>query len=252
MKIATLYDIHGNLPALQATLAEIELAHPDLMLVGGDIVSGPMPRAVLDRLMEFGERVRFIRGNADREVVMAFDGLPLDPGLPEEVREITLWTAKQLTQHHRDFLAQLPEQAVLAVDGLGDVLFCHGSPRSDEEIVTAITSEARLREILAGVKQNVVVCGHTHVQFDLHADNVRIVNSGSVGMPYGEPGAYWLLLGPDIEFRHTLYDLEQAAAAIRASGYPMAEDFADNNVLKPATAAEATEFFERLAAQASS
>jgi putative phosphoesterase len=252
MKIATLYDIHGNLLALQATLAEIEPVHPDLLLVGGDIVSGPMPRAVLERLLEFGERVRFIRGNADREVVMAFDGLPLDPGLPEEVREVTMWTARQLTRRHRDFLAQLPEQAIIDVDGLGDVLFCHGSPRSDEEIVTAITPEARLRDILAGVKQNVVVCGHTHVQFDLHADNVQIVNSGSIGMPYGEPGAYWLLLGPGIEFQHTLYDLEAAAAAIRVSGYPLADDFADTNVIKPATAAEATEFFERLAAQRAS
>lgn len=252
MKIATLYDIHGNLPALQTALAEIEQVHPDLMLVGGDIVSGPMPRAVLEQLLEFGDRVRFIRGNADREVVAAFDGLPLDPGLPKEVREVTLWTAKQLTQRQRDFLAQLPEQAILDVDSLGDVLFCHGSPRSDEEIVTAATPEARLQAILAGVKQNVVVCGHTHMQFDRHVGNVRIVNSGSVGMPYGEPGAYWLLLGPGIEFRRTLYDLEQAAAAIRTSGYPQAEDFADNNVLKPATAAEATEVFERMAAQRSS
>lgn len=249
MKIATLYDIHGNLPALQATLAEIEQVHPDLMLVGGDVVSGPMPRAVLERLLEFGERVRFIRGNADREVVAAFDGLPLDPGLPKEVREITLWTANQLARSHRDFLAQLPEQAILDVDGLGDVLFCHGSPRSDEEIVTAITPEARLREILVGVNQPVVVCGHTHVQFDRRAGSVRIVNSGSVGMPYDEPGAYWLLLGPGIEFRRTRYDLEQAAATIRASGYPLAEDFADNNVLKPATSAEATELFERMASQ---
>src|SRR5579872_8476 len=111
MKIATLYDIHGNLPALQAALAEIEQVHPDLLLVGGDIVAGPMPHAVLERLLEFGDRVRFIRGNADREVVAAFDGLPLDPGLPEEAREVTLWTAKQLTRRHRDFLAQLPEQA---------------------------------------------------------------------------------------------------------------------------------------------
>jgi len=247
MKIAALYDIHGNFPALQAALAEIEQVRPDLLLVGGDIVSGPMPRAVLERLLEFGDRVRFIRGNADREVVAAFDGLPIDPDMPEEVREVTLWTAKQLAQRHRDFLAQLPEQAILDVDGLGEVLFCHGSPRSDEEMVTAATPEARLREILAGVKQNVVVCGHTHMQFDRRAGSVRIVNAGSVGMPYGDPGAYWLLLGPSLDFWRTLYDLEQAAEAIRASGYPQAQDFADNNVLKPATAAEAIEVFERMA-----
>src|SRR6266516_709378 len=117
MKIAAIYDIHGNLPALHAVLEKIDQAHPDLILVGGDIVSGPMPRATLERMLELGDQVRFIRGNADREVVTAFDGLPLDPTLPEEVQELTIWTAKQLEDRHRNFLARLPEQALLRVDG---------------------------------------------------------------------------------------------------------------------------------------
>jgi putative phosphoesterase len=249
MKIAALYDIHGNLPALEAVLKEIDQTHPDLILVGGDIVSGPMPRATLERLLSLGNKVRFIRGNADREVVAAFDGLPLDPNLPEEVREVTIWTTKQLELSHRDFLAGQPEQVVIGVDSLLDVLFCHASPRSDEEILTGATPEARLSEILAGVKQNIVVCGHTHMQFDRAINGVRIVNAGSVGMPYGEAGAYWLLLGPEVVLRRTLYDLEQAAELIRASNYPLAQDFADNNVLKPPTEAEAIEVFERMAAQ---
>ena len=251
MMIAAIYDIHGNLPALESVLKEIDQAQPDLILVGGDIVSGPMPRATLECLLALGDKVRFIRGNADREVVAAFDGLPLDPKLPEEVREGTIWTAKQLERSHRDFLAELPEQMILGVDGLLDVLFCHGSPRSDEEIITSVTPEARLREILAGVKQNMVVCGHTHMQFDLSIDGVQLVNAGSVGMPYGEAGAYWLLLGPEVMLRRTFYDLEQAAERIRSSGYPLAQDFADNNVLKPPTEAEAIEVFERMAAQRS-
>jgi putative phosphoesterase len=249
MKIAALYDIHGNLPALEAVLKEIDQTHPDLILVGGDIVSGPMPRATLEQLLSLGNKVRFIRGNADREVVAAFDGLPLDPNLPEEVREVTVWTAKQLERSHRDFLAGLPEQLVIGVDSLLDVLFCHATPRSDEEIITRETPVARLSEILAGVKQNIVVCGHTHMQFDRAINGVRIVNAGSVGMPYGEAGAYWLLLGPEVVLRRTLYDLEQAAERIRASNYPLAQDFADNNVLKPPTEAEAIEVFERVAAQ---
>lgn len=247
MKIAAIYDIHGNLPALEAVLKEIEQAQPDCILVGGDIVSGPMPKETLERLLELGDKVHFIRGNADREVVAAFDGIPLDPGLPEEVRELTNWVAKQLDTRHRDFLAQLPEQAILHVDGLGDVLFCHASPRNDTEIFTVATPEARLSTILAGVKQNVVVCGHTHMQYIRHVGNIEVVNAGSIGMRYGEPGAYWLLLGPAIIPQRTLYDLKQAAEDIRVSGYPQAQDFADNNVLNPPPAAEVIEVFERMA-----
>lgn len=249
MKIVALYDIHSNLPALEAVLKEVEQEHPDLILVGGDIVPGPMPRATLERLLALGDKVRYIRGNCEREVVAAFDGLPPRPGTSEEVSESTRWTAQQLERGQRDFLAQLPEQATFSIDGVGEVLFCHGSPRSDEEIITAATPEERLREMLVGVRQRVVVCGHTHIQFDRTIDDIRVVNAGSVGMPYGDTGAYWLLLGPEIMLRRTAYDLEEAAARIRASGYPQAQDFAENNVLKPATEAEAIAVFESMAQQ---
>jgi putative phosphoesterase len=248
MKVAAIYDIHGNLPALEAVLTEIDQALPDLIVVGGDVASGPLPKATLDRLMSLGERARFVRGNADRELVNSFDGIPLSPNIPEEVQQITTWAAQQLERQHRDFLANFEKQVVLTVDGLGDVLFCHGSPRSDEEILTAATPDQRLERIVAEVKQAVVVCGHTHMQFDRQFGKVRIVNAGSVGMPYGEPGAYWLWLGPEVSLRRTFYDLERAAELIRASGYPQAQDFADNNVLQPPTAAEAREVFERMAA----
>ncbi len=246
MKIAAIYDIHGNLPALEAVLKEIEQIQPDHILVGGDIVSGPMPKETLERLLELGDRVHFIRGNADREVVAAFDGIALDPGLPEEVRELTIWVAKQLDTRHRNFLAQLPEQAIFHIDGLGDVLFCHASPQNDTEIFTVATPEARLSTLLAGVEQNVVVCGHTHMQYIRRVGNIEVVNAGSVGMPYGEPGAYWLLLGPAIVPQRTSYDLKQAAEDIRASNYPQAQDFADNNVLNPPPAAEVIVVFERM------
>ncbi|MGH2516373.1 MAG: metallophosphoesterase family protein, partial [Ktedonobacterales bacterium] len=249
VKLAAIYDIHGNLPALEAVLTEIEREHPDLIVVGGDIVSGPFPPATLERLLALEDHVRFIRGNADREVVAAFDGSPLESNVPREVQEATIWTAHQLKQSHRDVLASLPEQVTLPVDGLGDVLFCHGSPRSDEEIITKATPEARLREILEGVEQDVIVCGHTHMQFDRRIAEKRVVNAGSVGMPYGTSGAYWLLLGPQIELRRTTYDLERAAAQIRASGYPDAYDFADNNVLQPPSEEEAIAVFERMATQ---
>jgi putative phosphoesterase len=245
ISIAAIYDIHGNLPALDAVLQDIEREQPDLIVVGGDLAAGPLPRATLDRLIGLGDRARFIRGNADRELVACYDTGSANPRLPDEAQLALQWVAGQLDRAHRDFLAQLPEHLVVAVEGLGDVLFCHGSPRDDEEILTAVTPESRAREALEGIAQSVVVCGHTHMQFDRSVGAVRVVNAGSVGMPYGEPGAYWLLLGPEVTLRHTSYDLTAAAAVIRASGYPMADDFADNNVLTPPSAAEALVLFER-------
>jgi putative phosphoesterase len=254
MRVAALYDIHGNLPALNAVLEELEGVRPDLVVVGGDIVSGPMPRQTLEtleRLGQLGNRVYSLRGNADREVVAAFDGLAFAERMPEEVREVTRWTARQLERSQRDFLAQLPEQITLHVEGLGDVLFCHATPRSDEEIFTPITPQERLNTIFAGIEQQIVVCGHTHMQFERRVGSVRILNAGSVGMPYADrPGAYWLLLGPEgSEFRRTAYDVGTAAQQVRESGYPQAQDFAEENVLKVPTAAEATEIFERMAAE---
>jgi putative phosphoesterase len=244
VRIAALYDIHGNLPALEAVLAEVDEARADLVLVGGDIVTGPFPSETLERLSAFGERAYYIRGNADRVLVEDVGEATGPSPWPER----QAWTRAQLTDDQRGLLARLAQTAVLEVAGLGEVLFCHGSPRSDEEIVTRATAPERLSEILSGVKQGVVVCGHTHVQFDRVIGGVRLVNAGSVGMPYeDEPGAYWALLGPDVELRRTEYDLERAAAAIRASAFPGADEFADEHVLHPATAAEATEEFERMA-----
>ena len=249
MKVAALYDIHGNLPALDAVLKELENVRPDLIVVGGDIVSGPMPKRVLERLSQLSTPMRALRGNADREVVMAFDDLPLALKVPEEVREDTRWVAQQVERSQRDFLAHLPEQITLHIEGLGDTLFCHATPRSDEEIFTPITPQERLNVIFTGIQQQIIVCGHTHMQFERRVGRRRILNAGSVGMPYADsPGAYWLLLGPEgSEFRKTLYEVKTAAQQVRASGYPHAQDFAEENVLTVPTAAEATEVFEQMA-----
>jgi ribosomal protein uS13 len=122
---------------------------------------------------------------------------------------------------------------VVEVDGLGEVLFCHASPRSDEEIFTALSPAERLRPMLEGVPQRVVVCGHTHMQFDRVVDGTRVINAGSVGMPYGRPGAYWLLLGPDVRLTRTEYDLQRAAELVQKTSYPQAGEFASRNVLNP-------------------
>jgi putative phosphoesterase len=237
-RIAALYDIHGNLPALEAALAAVDAAGADEILVGGDVVLGPMPRETLDRLLALGGRARFIRGNCDRLVVDAFDGRSLER-LPPAVREPIAWTAAQLERRHRDVLAAFPETAVATVRGLGEVLFCHASPRNDEEIFTAITPPERVRPMLAGVPQSVVVCGHSHMQFDRWVDGVRVINAGSVGMPFAPPGAYWLLLGPDARPMRTEYDYERAAGLVRATSYPQPEQF-----LKPFTEEQALALFE--------
>jgi putative phosphoesterase len=246
MRVAALYDVHGNLPALEAVLAEVEALEVDAVVVGGDIAIGPMPREALERLLTLGERALFVRGNGDREI--AADPPGAGSGLWVER---TRWSANQLGRGQLAWLAALPDTRPVEVDGLGPVCFCHGSPRSDEEILTRISPEERVAAAVAGVAERVVVCGHTHVQFDREVAGKRLVNAGSVGMPYeARPGAYWALLGPDVELRRTDYDLEAAAAAIRATGFPEAEALAAENVLQVPTAEEATEQFERLAQSA--
>ncbi|HET9214919.1 MAG TPA: metallophosphoesterase family protein [Gaiellaceae bacterium] len=241
LRVAALYDVHGNLPALEAVLAEVDRSRVDLVLVGGDVANGPMPRQCLERLRALGDRAVFVRGNGDRELAAPAAG---DGIWAARAR----WAAEQLDAEQRSFLAQLPETSSVRVRGLGGVVFCHGSPRSDEEIVTALSSESRVASMLEDVTARTVVSGHTHVQFDRVVGETRLVNPGSVGMPYeARPGAYWALLGPDVELRRTPYDAEAAAAAIRATGFPEAEELARENVLATPDPYEAAEHFERLA-----
>jgi putative phosphoesterase len=250
-RVAAIYDVHGNLPALEAVLADLESVDPDLIVVGGDVVAGPMPAEVLDRLAALSESVCFVRGNADREVLAAYDERhcadALDRADPAE--RAAAFAASKIDHRHRDLLASFAERLIVEVEGVGQVLFCHGSPRSDEEIVTAATTEVRLREILAGVDQDVVVCGHTHAQFDRCVGAKRIVNAGSVGMPYqGKPvGAFWLLLAAGgVSLRRSDYDLDRAVERIRATGYPEAEDVAQI-LLEPPDPEWVADFFEQQA-----
>ena len=243
MRIAAVYDVHGNLPALEAVLAEIEVLAVDVVVVGGDIAIGPMPGQALECLRGLGERALFLRGNGDREI--AADPPEAGTGLWVER---TRWSAQQLEADQRAWLAALPDTLTVAVEGLGPVLFCHGSPRSDQEILTRISSQERVAAALDGVAEEVVVCGHTHVQFDRLVAGKRLVNAGSVGMPYeADPGAYWALLGPDVELRRTSYDFETAAKAVRATGFPAAAELAAENILAVPSAEDATEQFEQLA-----
>jgi len=217
MRVAVVADIHGNLPALEAVLAEVERERPDHIVSCGDVAAGPMPTETIERLRAL-PNARFVRGNAD---------------------VLEDWAAEQVSDEQRDFLAGFQDTVTVEIDGLGGVLFCHGSPRSDVEVMLVDTPEERMRELLDGVDANVVVCGHTHMPFDRVVEGVRVVNPGSVGMPYGEPGAHWAMLGPGVDMRRTDYDRNVAAARIKASTWPRAEEFASGNVLEVPSLEEA-------------
>jgi predicted phosphodiesterase len=252
MRVAALYDIHANAVALRAVLAELEREHVDLIVVGGDAVPGPLPGPTIGLLRSLGDRAVFVRGNTDRWTVEEFDaraGGGPDEGRVE--RPAAAWTATIIDQQQRDFLASFQEPVVIEVDGLGATLFCHGSPRSDEEILTALTPEDRWRPMFAGVDQQLVVCGHTHAQSDRVLGGVRVVNAGSVGMPFeGRAGAFWALLGPDVELRRTEYDIRAAEAELREGGWPGVDDFLRNSLLDPADPLAIAESLERQAQEA--
>jgi predicted phosphodiesterase len=240
MRIAALYDIHGNLPALDAVLAEVRDAGVDRVVVGGDVLPGPMPRDTMARLQSLDGPTDFLRGNGDRETL---DESPDPSRIPESGRRQLGWCRAQLDDSQRAAVAAWPPHVRLDVAGIGSVLFCHATPRSDEEVMTHLMPEPILRPIVEGVA-DLVVCGHIHVQFDMMVGRTRVVNAGSVGMPFERPGgAYWLLIDagrPEglqlrggVELRRTAYDLPAAAADVRRTEFPDAEQFASVYILEP-------------------
>ena len=216
MRVAALYDVHANPPALEAVLAEVDREHVDEIVFGGDLTWGPQPAEIL-KLVRSLPNTRFVRGNCDRE--------------PDE------WERSNLSQEEVAFLQGLPERQV--VDG---VLYCHATPRSDEEIVTPATPDEDVAEALAGVEQQTVVVGHTHMQQDRRIGTVRWVNAGSVGLAYeGELVACWALADEgEIELRKTPLDVDRVADAFRRSAWPRAEEFLNENVLQTVTREQAT------------
>ena len=232
MRVAAIYDIHGNLPALEAVLEEIGRVRVDRIVFGGDVVPGPLPRETIGRLLSANVPIDFIHGNGELAVLQQLRG-EVPSMMPERVRPMIEWTAHKLSPEHRQLFENWPRTVQIELPPLGKVLFCHATPRNELEIFTALTPEEHLKPIFGAIDAAVVVCGHTHMQFDRMVGNVRVINAGSVGMPFGGTGAYWLMLGPDVQFRRTQYDLEEAAARVRASDYPQAEQFAANHILNP-------------------
>jgi predicted phosphodiesterase len=248
MQIAAIYDIHANLPALEAVLEDIRQAAVDQIVVGGDVFPGPMPQETIRYLLDLDIPLQFLCGNGDREVLAQMTGVETEwyRAAPEQWREPVRWTARQLGRDLEQVLTGWPKTLRIEIEGIGEVLFCHATPRNDTECFTRLTSEDRLVLVFGGVGAPLAVCGHTHMQFDRTIGEIRVVNAGSVGMPFGAPGAYWLLLGPGVQLRNTAYDLGKAAGRIRATGYPQAEEFAERNVLQPPSEEKMLEAFSRV------
>ena len=232
MRVACLFDIHANLPALEAVLADVREARVDRIFVGGDVLPGPMPRECLDLLYSLEVPTHFIIGNGDREAAIAARG-PVSNVIPEFFREAMRWNAAQLQPRDLEAIDSWPLTLQTTIDGIGDVLFCHATPRNDTECFVKTTADDKLRPIFDSLGVQLVVCGHTHMQFDRIVGRTRLINAGSVGMPFQDAGAYWALLGPGITLRRTRYDLEQAAARVRATAYPQAAQCAAGILAPP-------------------
>ena len=229
-RVAVLADVHGVLPALEAVLAEPDVAGADRVVLAGDLAAGPLPVATLDLLAGLGDRAVWVSGNADRELVEYRRGRRSE--IPDPLAP---WAAERLRADQVELLAGLPATATLDVAGLGRVLFCHATPRDDEEMVLVDSRPERWAEVLSGVEEEVaaVVCGHTHMPYVRLTHGRLAVNPGSVGMPYGRPGAHWALLGPGeaVSLRRTRYDYDAACARIVAeSGHPDAAAWSDEYV----------------------
>jgi predicted phosphodiesterase len=215
VKILALYDIHGNIDALEAVLADPRAAEPDRVVVGGDAVPGPDAAATLARLQGLGASVRWVRGNGKREVAEAVGGAaPADDDLAART---ALITAREIGDQQARTLGELPVTPEL--DG---VLFCHASPRRDDEMLTRLSSADRCTEALRGVNARLVVAGHTHQQDDRVVGGIRFVNAGSVGLPYeGDGAARWLWIADGVpELRQTVYDAAATGARLLATGWP--------------------------------
>jgi putative phosphoesterase len=235
LRVAALYDIHGNLPALEAVLAEVEREQVDAIVLGGDCIHGPQPAETLRTLQALGERAVWVRGNTDRLIAGDDDS--------DSLHE---WVTGELGREGVAYLEALPLTQRLEVDGLGDTLFCHATPRNDEEIVTPLTPDERLATILDGVDADVVVTGHTHMQQDRVVGAIRWVNAGSVGLPYEDDiKAFWALLGPDVDLRRTSFDIEATIRAFEAVDRADAQKFVEN-FRKAPSRREVAEYFESL------
>ena len=227
MRVAALNDVHGNLPALRAVLAELDDEGIDAIVSGGDLVLGPFPAECLTLLQEQG--ARFLHGNCERSVLGRIDAQ-------------NAWCADRLDDEARDFVAAWPP--TVRLDG---ALYCHATPENDEDILTAATPPEIVATALAAAAENLVVAGHTHHQYEQTVGDKRLVNAGSIGLPYeGQAAAFWTIVEDGaVELRRTNYDVPAAVEQIVATGFPTAADWLEGSLVKPEPPDEVIAFFER-------
>jgi predicted phosphodiesterase len=219
MNVLALYDIHGNLDALAAVLADPRAAGPDAIVIGGDTVPGAFARECLSLLRGLEVPVHWVRGNGEREVAhAAANGIQAESVPPDAGAELTAaLSAVTLDPETSEWLGTLP--TTIELDG---VLYCHATPRRDDEMLTRISAPERWAEAIAGVELPLLVAGHTHQQDDRLIGGVRFINAGSVGLPYeGDPAARWVWISDGVpELRRTEYDGAAAGRRMLAAGWP--------------------------------
>jgi predicted phosphodiesterase len=226
-RVAVLSDVHGNAEAMAAVAEAVLAEQPDALVLCGDLTWGSQPEETWALIGDLRERIGgpsfLVRGNAERSLAELRAGTQ-----QKEPRERELWMLAHHSAATLDALETFETTVGLDVEGLGPTRFCHGSPRSDEELITTRTPEARINALMQNVAERVLVSAHTHIQFDRRVAGIRSINAGSVGLPYmGATGAFWALLGPDVDLRRTAYDLEAATAAYRATDDPLAEQMVE-------------------------
>ncbi len=246
MRLAALYDIHANLPALEAAIAAIERHGVDLIVVGGDVLPGPMPKETLACLKSLSIPTVYLRGNGEREVLAVRMG-ETPHAVPVRFHPMMQWVSAQLSEDDVRWITRWPPTVQVRLPRLGTVLFCHASPRSDTELFTSASGDALLRRIFGEEAADLIVCGHSHMQFERCVGSVRVINAGSIGMAVGTGGAEWLLIDSGPVLQQTAYDRAVAAQRIRATRYPLSEEFATSSVLVPPDPSQVLEALTRAA-----
>lgn len=229
MKQVTIFgDIHGNLPALEAVLADIDASSLSPLYCLGDLVGyGTFPNEVIKTIRE--RNIPTQMGNYDQGVGNNSDdcGCAYTTKVAEELGKRSIsWSNQHTTEENKVFLRRLTGQIPIELDGLR-VQLVHGSPRKINEYLFENRPDASLERLLDMTQADVLVCGHTHIPYHRILPSGRhVVNAGSVGKPKdGDPQACYVILEANnrdltVTFRRVPYDVERAAQAIEASEMP--------------------------------